>query len=374
MLNHKHSYLMLNTPVALIIFRRADLTWLALQAIARVKPRKLFVIADGPRPSRPDDIAACAATRAIIDRIDWDCEVHKNYSDVNLGCGQRPATGITWVFEQVEQAIILEDDCVPNPSFFRFCEEMLERYRDDERVMNVGGCNYQKETLPTSYSYMFSRLPGCVGSWATWRRAWRFFDQSLAQWPMLKDGPFLKQILEHEVLEKFYESVFDTVFAAEGNVDYWDYQWAFTCWANRGLAIVPRLNLASNIGWGSEATHSPNPDHPSLNLPALEMPFPLYHPPMVLDDMVMDRQWLLTDSLRFQKKRMRFHRRLGRKLMRMIKSAGRLLIFNRLACPASSSKSCPLEDNPANGPDAVLLPPVSLVAADPVGRSDSSEH
>jgi hypothetical protein len=131
----------LKTPVALIIFKRPDTTERVFETIRQAKPPKLLVVADGPRTDQPGEAEKCAATRAIIDRVDWDCEVLKNYSDSNLGCGLRPATGISWVFEQVEEAIVLEDDCVPHPTFFRFCEELLEYYRHDERIMSISGIN-----------------------------------------------------------------------------------------------------------------------------------------------------------------------------------------------------------------------------------------
>ena len=308
---------MLSTPVALIIFRRPDLTEQAIRAIAEVRPRTLLVIADGPRPNHPEDIEACAETLAVIDRIDWDCEVQINRADRNLGCGWRPATGISWVFEQVAEAIILEDDCIPHPSFFRFCEEMLTRYRDDERVMNIGGSNYENGSLPPPHAYVFSRLPGCVGSWATWRRAWKHFDQRLALWPLLRNGPLLKSVVVHDEIVDFYRKVFDEIHAAEGNVSYWDYQWTFACWANRGLAIVPRVNLVSNIGFGNGATHSSQANHPSLNLRAVEMPFPLDHPPFVLEDFAIDQQWLLKDLEFCKTLHTSFHKRALHKVRRM---------------------------------------------------------
>jgi hypothetical protein len=156
-----------------------------------------------------------------------------------------------------------------------------------------------------------------VGSWATWRRAWRYFDQRIGLWPLLRDGALLESVLDHESLVKFYKRVLDAAFAAEGNVSYWDYQWSFSCWANRGLAIVPRVNLVSNVGWGSDATHSADQSHPSLDLPALEMPFPLVHPPVVLDDMGMDRQWLLGESLRHEEMPDGLPQRLARAARRM---------------------------------------------------------
>jgi hypothetical protein len=146
----------LNVPVLLIIFNRLESTKKVFREIAKAKPRQLFVAADGPRPNHPEDIEKCRLTRAVIDEVDWECDVHKNYSDVNLGCGQRPATGISWVFEHEERAIILEDDCVPHLTFFRFCEELLERFHDDERVMQICGNNFQFGRKRTRYSYFFS--------------------------------------------------------------------------------------------------------------------------------------------------------------------------------------------------------------------------
>lgn len=168
----------MSTPIALIIFNRPDLTIRVFSKIARAKPKTLFVIADGPRSDHPGDIKKCAEARSIIESVDWDCTVHKNYSDINLGCGRRLASGISWVFEKVEEAIILEDDCLPHPTFFRFCKELLERYRDDERIMQINGQNFQHKSMRTSYSYLFSYSNNCWG-WATWRRAWQHFDMEM---------------------------------------------------------------------------------------------------------------------------------------------------------------------------------------------------
>ena len=131
----------MRTPVAFLIFNRPDATRRVFESIRDAKPPLLLVVADGPRPDRPDDSRACAEARSLIDRVDWNCEVRTNYSDVNLGCGKRVSSGIDWVFQQVEEAIILEDDCVPDPTFFRFCEELLEKYRHDERISEIGGVN-----------------------------------------------------------------------------------------------------------------------------------------------------------------------------------------------------------------------------------------
>ena len=283
---------MTQTPVVLIIFNRPELTGLVLNAIAEARPQKLLVVADGPRRDRPGDLEACEAARAVIDRVNWDCEVIKNYSDVNLGCGRRPATGISWAFELAEEVIILEDDCIPHPSFFRFCEELLERYRDDERVMHIGGSNVRREAVPTPDSYFFSQFNIAAGSWATWRRAWRHFDASVKLWPQLRDTSWLADRVEDERAVRYWAREFEAAYEREGNVSYWDHQWTFACWANTGLSILPRTNLASNVGWGPDATHMSWENDPTLNVPVSEMTFPLAHPRNVLQRREADRQFL----------------------------------------------------------------------------------
>jgi hypothetical protein len=282
---------MFDTPVALIVFRRPQFTEQVIRALAKIAPRKLFVIADGPRPEVPGEAEACQAVRAVIDRVDWDCEVVKNYSETNLGCGQRPATGISWVFEQVEEAIILEDDCVPDPSFFWFCEEMLRRFRADQRVMHVGGSTYQAGTLPVSDSYFFSCFNGAWG-WATWRRAWRYFDMSVKHWPLLRDTSWLMDILEREDAAAIWAKEFEVAYERNGMVDYWDHQWTFACWANSGLSVRPKFNLVSNIGCCQDATHTFSHADPRADIPALEMSFPLNHPLLVLQNRQLDRKFL----------------------------------------------------------------------------------
>jgi hypothetical protein len=269
----------MNTPVALIIFNRPDTTRRVFDEIARAKPRKLFVIADGPREGNPADEEKCAATRAAVERVDWECEVLINYSEVNLGCKLRPATGIQWVFEQVEQAIIFEDDCLPHPTFFRYCDELLERYRDDERVMMISGDNFQQGRSRTTYSYYFSRYVHCWG-WASWRRAWRYFDVEIKLWPMLRETAWLMDILGDEEAALYWRAIFDGVF--EGRITRaWDYQWLFACWSQSGLAVTPDVNLISNIGFGDDATHTVTQGG-MINLPVAGMEFPLRHPPYVV--------------------------------------------------------------------------------------------
>jgi len=210
-----------------------------------------MVIADGPRADHPADGDSCAAVRRIAERINWPCELLKNYSETNLGCGRRVASGIDWVFANVDEAIILEDDCLPDPGFFRFCAELLARYREDDRVMQISGSNFLFGRRVTQHSYYFSRYPLCWG-WATWRRAWRHFDFEMRAWKA--DPEHCLARFENQAERAFWRSVWNKV--VEGRVDTWCYQWALSVLMADGLAATPATNLITNIGFGAGATHT----------------------------------------------------------------------------------------------------------------------
>lgn len=276
----------MKTPVAFIIFNRTDTTVKVFEAIRQAQPPKLFVIADGPRQDKIGEAEKCAATRAIIDRVDWECEVKTNYSDTNLGCRIRLASGIDWVFEQVEEAIILEDDCLPDPTFFTFCDEMLEKYRHDTRIVSVSGTNYQLGRRRTSDSYYFSRYPHCWG-WATWRRAWQYYDIDMKIWPIVRDGNWLGDILDDDAQVKTWQKTFESVYNRTMNTT-WDYQWTFACWIENGLTAIPNDNLISNIGFGVGATHTTKVYNKFANLPTTAISLPLQHPQFCVRDAAAD--------------------------------------------------------------------------------------
>lgn len=275
---------MLKTPVALIIFNRPDTTAQVLQAIRLARPPQLFVIADGPRADRPDDARACAAARAVVDQVDWPCEIVRNYSDTNLGCRPRVVSGLNAVFEAVEQAIILEDDCVPHPTFFRYCEELLQRWQDDERVWSISGDNFQFGRRRTPHSYYFSRYPHVWG-WATWRRAWRHYDDAMSLWPEARDGGWLTDLFSSPAMAAYWRERFQATY--ENGESIWDYRWVLTCWLQNGLAALPNVNLVTNIGHGPQATHT-SATGPGANLPTQPMSFPLDHPRHLLRDAQAD--------------------------------------------------------------------------------------
>lgn len=265
----------LQTPVALFVFRRADTTRRVFQAIAKARPAKLFLIADGPRDGRAEEAEACDEVRKIITRVDWPCEVVTNFSSNNLGCRERMISGLNWVFSQVEEAILLEDDCLPDPSFFPFCQELLERYRGDTRVAYVCGCNLVERYVNTADSYYFSRIGGIWG-WATWRSEWQRYDRNLSDWPELRRQRRLAEILDEPKAIEFWTQIFDAMHENRGP-DTWDYQWLYTTLKNNSLTIVPRVNLVANLGFGEGATHTTEADSRFM-LPAASLDFPLTHP------------------------------------------------------------------------------------------------
>ncbi|TLD42258.1 MAG: HlpA protein [Candidatus Jettenia ecosi] len=275
----------LETPVVFLIFNRPDTTEKVFEVIRQAKPPKLLVVADGPRADRSGEVEKCAAVRAIIDRVDWDCEVLKNYSDINMGCKQRISSGLDWVFDTVEEAIILEDDCLPHPTFFRFCEELLEKYRSDERIAMIGGINFQFGKKRTNNSYYFSRYNHIWG-WASWSRAWQYYDVEMRAWPLIRDGKWLEDILGDSRLAKHWEGVFQATF--EGKINTWDYQWAFACWMQGALAILPNSNLVSNIGFNTEATHTSG-QNAFANMRTESLEFPLLHPRYLIHDAMADK-------------------------------------------------------------------------------------
>ena len=275
----------LTTPVAFIIFNRPDTTQKVFNAIRSAKPTKLFVAADGPRSNKEGEAEKCKQTRDIINQIDWECEVHKNFSDTNLGCKNRIVSALDWVFENTEEAIIFEDDIIPNPTFFRFCQELLCKYRDDERVMMVSGNNFQFGKKRTNYSYYYSRFSHIWG-WATWKRAWEKFDPDIKAWPEVRDGKWLCDILHNRTAENMWRDNFEKYYT-KAITNNWDAQWVFACWINNGLIILPNDNLASNIGFGCDATHT-SQESIFSNLPTRDMKFPLEHPPYMIRNTIAD--------------------------------------------------------------------------------------
>jgi len=271
----------LHTPVVFLVFNRPDLTKIVFEAIRKAKPYKLLVVADGPRAGVAGEAEKCQAVRDIIDTVDWDCEVIKNYADTNLGCRARVSSGITWAFDQVEEAIILEDDCLPDPSFFPFCEQLLKHYRHDERVMVISGNNFQ-ENCQTKSSYYFSKYPHIWG-WATWRRAWKHYDVDMKDWQRNK-LEIIHATCGDPYEKKYWLDKFERTYS--GSINTWDYQWTYACWSQGGLSIVPSVNLVSNIGFRSDATHTVS-ENQFANLPVSRI-WEIQHPELIIRNIFAD--------------------------------------------------------------------------------------
>jgi hypothetical protein len=268
-----------------MIFNRPDTTRQVFDTIRAAKPSKLLVVADGPRTNKPGEAEKCSATREIIDKVDWDCDVQRNFSDTNMGCRLRVSSGITWAFGLVDRAIILEDDCVASASFFHYCAELLERYESDERIMMVSGDNHLFGQAETTDSYYFSRYPHVWG-WATWRRAWAKYDLNMTLWPKIRERKLFDQYLPLISERSQWESAFQNVY--DGKIDTWDYQWVYSIWANSGLCAAPARNLVQNIGFHAEATHT-KLDSVYSSLRADELGLPLTHPPTALASFDTDK-------------------------------------------------------------------------------------
>jgi len=273
----------LRTPVAFLIFNRPDTTRRVFAEIARARPPKLLVVADGPRADRPDEAQRCVQARAIIEQVDWPCEVETHYADTNLGCRRRVSSGLGWVFERVPEAIILEDDCLPTQSFFPYCEELLERYREDSRIGMISGDNFQRGRRVGNGSYYFSKYTHIWG-WASWRRAWRHYDVTASLWPqLLRSGLFERMTLPGE--RDTWRAAFEGIHA--GRIDTWDYQWTLAFWCHSMLAAMPQVNLISNIGFGEHATHTRSINE-YANMPTQELRWPLVAPALTAADALAD--------------------------------------------------------------------------------------
>jgi hypothetical protein len=277
-----------DTPVALFIHGRPDTTARVLDAVRKARPKQLLVTADGPREGIPGEAERCRETRALIETVDWDCQVETNYAERNLGLKDRVESGLDWVFSKVDEAIVLEDDCVPDPSFFPFCAELLERYRDDDRVMSIGGTNFQFNRPASDDSYYFSRH-SLIWGWATWREAWACHDPEMTAWPELRDRGGLDEILSERLAVAYWSHFLETTYHDR---DTWDRAWQLACWLRGGLHVVPNSNLVTNIGFREDAAHTRPATGGRLigDLPTEPMGFPLRHPTEIRRQEDADRE------------------------------------------------------------------------------------
>ena len=274
----------MRTPVIFLVFNRPDLTVEVFERIREARPPQLFVVCDGPREGVPGECEKVAAVRALIERgVDWPCEVHREYAAENMGCRNRVSSGLTWAFSKVEEAIVLEDDCLPEPTFFGFCEELLARYRDDPRVMHIGGNNLAAPYLRRRESYWFGHHPAIWG-WASWRRAWEHYDVEMREWDARLAT--MRASFASRWEAQFWLPTFDRARLQGVNASTWDTAWAFACRSVNGICILPTTNLVRNIGFGEAATHTTEADQ-RLQIGSKPMPV-IHHPKSVTWDRFAD--------------------------------------------------------------------------------------
>jgi len=262
-------------PMLFLTFNRPHTTARVFEAIRAARPARLYVAADGPRPHRPGEAELCAEVRRIATAVDWPCELYTLFRNENLGCGPAVSGAITWFFEHEPEGIILEDDCLPHPDFFSWCAAMLERYRDEPRVVCVTGNNFQPEMKDWQYSYYYS-IYNHIWGWASWRRAWAQYDAKLEGFEPEAAGRMLSRLSRVRGFTEAWLRNFE--HGKRGASHIWDYQWTWSCWAQGGLTCTPRVNLVSNIGFGAEATHTTGEGSAVANLPVAPLPPPYCAP------------------------------------------------------------------------------------------------
>jgi hypothetical protein len=271
-------------PILFIIFNRPAVALESFQAIRRYKPERLYLAADGPRPDKTDDRSLCEKTRElIVKQIDWDCEVKKLFRNENVGCGRGPSEAITWMFETEEYGAIIEDDCVVSDDYFRFCEELLPKYKDDDRIGQIN-CWVPRTAKQESNTYYFTGYPE-ITAWATWRRAWKNIDFEMKHWKAVRLNifsrfPFLEACIHFYLWGKVYR-----LFQRGIKPDGWDYQWSIYIFMWKKLCIEPNVNLVRNIGFVAGSTHCEDTDNPLAKTAHGSLAFPLVHP----DEIAWDR-------------------------------------------------------------------------------------
>lgn len=257
----------LYTPVLLILYNRLSTTQRVFDQIKKVRPRKLYIACDGFKNNKEGDQEKVSAVRQwVLSSIDWECQIETRFAEENQGCKYGPANAISWIFDNEEEAIILEDDIVADESFFWYCQDMLERYKNDTRIMLVSGHKGVWD-FPIDEDYFFTAYNPIWG-WATWRRAWERFDDKMKQWPHIKKDRTLKYIYGKNAAISLTDN-FEATYI--GKLDAWDYPWLFSQILNSGLAILPKYNLIENVGYGEDATHSEG-KAPDFHVRPLELP------------------------------------------------------------------------------------------------------
>jgi hypothetical protein len=311
------------SPVLFLIFNRPVTSAQVFEAIRGARPPRLYIAADGPRADHPEEERLCAEARETTANVDWPCEVQTLFRDKNLGCKEAVSAALDWFFDREEAGLILEDDCLPAPEFFPYCEALLERYRADTRVRHICGCNFQFGRRRGPASYYFSRLTHVWG-WASWRRAWRDYDKNLAAFTPDEIADALANIFDEPLVVDRWRHIAHEL--KQGKIQTWDYQLGLTNFLHHGLCIIPNANLITNIGFGSAATHTLGTTNRYAGIPHAPLG-PITHPRHYLPDkqadgFTLDEEFQIDAARLAREKQVRKHRRLKYRLKRWIAAHG----------------------------------------------------
>lgn len=288
----------MKSPILFLIFNRTATTAKVFEEIRKARPSRLYVASDGARANRPGEVDLVDEVRSIATNVDWPCKISTLFRDKNLGCGIAVSDALDWFFSNESEGIILEDDCLPSPDFFLFMDEMLEKFRDDSRIMSIAGTNIN-DKYASSYSYLYSKY-SLMWGWATWRRAWVLNDRLMTDWPNLKEGGWLKGLnIGGYLFRRRWEINFDSI--SQAGDDVWDYHWIYSCWRNLGLTILPSKNLVVNIGFSSDATHTKKEHKYLSNLKASAISWPIVNKDLSSEDFIEDafitKNWFLISPM-----------------------------------------------------------------------------
>lgn len=280
------------SPVLFLVFNRPYETEQLFEAIRKAQPKKLYIAADGPRENGKDEIS-CSKVKNIVSNVDWECEVKTLYRDKNLGCKKAVSEGISWFFNNEEEGIVLEDDCLPNNDFFRFCDVMLDKYRDNDNIAHICGCNFQDNILRGDGDYYYSNLTHVWG-WASWRLAWSRYDISMSDFENFKKEDSLKRVTDNSNVKRhLYNSLSLTHM---GKINTWDYQYYYSNIKNNKISIIPNYNLISNIGFNKNGTHTFDPDNAVSNVKHQELPNQIKDPSKIFVDRIADNYTLVIEA------------------------------------------------------------------------------
>ncbi len=275
---------MLKTPILFLIFNRPDLTKIVFEKIRENKPNRLYIAADGPRANKSQEKYLCEESRKIIEKVDWDCEVKTLFRENNLGLKKAVTEALDWFFDNEEKGIILEDDCLADNSFFTFCENLLEYYKDDKRIMHISGDNFQDGIKRGDGSYYFSKIMHCWG-WASWRRAWEFNDKNLTTYKYFMENNLIRNIFSDIPVQNYWTRSLKRSYS--GELNSWALVWAYSILLQNGLCIMPNKNLVSNIGFGIDSTHTKCTASKLANIKLNEIS-QITHPKLLIPDYKAD--------------------------------------------------------------------------------------